>query len=570
MIKVEKLNPFGRMCISLGMLPSSYKESLTYEEQLLWFFKFLDETVIPTVNNNAEAVEELQALYVEVKTFVDEYFDNLDVQEEINNKLDEMAENGDLTDIIAQYLGLAGMLTYNTVADMKIAENLTNGSTCQTMGFYSINDGGGAFYKVREVVNTDVINESTLIALHDNTLVAELVRNEKNSILTYGAKKDGLTDISSIWSIMVNDVGYIKIPEGNYLLHNPITISSAYNIDCKGTINYDGSNYGFIVTNASNAIIKIYRFNSENGGMFNISSTNTVSFVNFEIDFSYCKKETFYMNANGGIISLLKLKGVRWSGTTNSPIVMFQDSSTVASSYLSQIDIFNVDLLSGSAGSRNPAIRATCSHATKNINFNLTNVDLENSTGITCVDRIFSIGLFNCRMGEINYVQGWLTFNNYMPLVTLIGNGDIDPHYFTFNNLPDYGTIKSVVTNMNLIDHTTSSTYAGGGIITSRYMKPFIGKTQWLGLGTDSTVTLPQPTISGNIYNYFTSSSTENINVTIPSYLDEFDFAPSQNVDVTFTRGNKTVTVTSTERNGGKIHVKWSAGVNTIDYYIFK
>ena len=135
MIKVEKLNPFGRMCISLGMLPSSYKESMTYEEQLLWFFKFLDETVIPTVNNNADAVEELQALYIQVKTFVDEYFDNLDVQEEINTKLDEMAESGELTDIIAQYLGLAGMLTFNTVADMKLAENLAPSCLILTLSF---------------------------------------------------------------------------------------------------------------------------------------------------------------------------------------------------------------------------------------------------------------------------------------------------------------------------------------------------------------------------------------------------------------------------------------------------
>ena len=37
MIKLDKLNPFGRMCVSMGMIPSSYKESLSYEEQLLWF-----------------------------------------------------------------------------------------------------------------------------------------------------------------------------------------------------------------------------------------------------------------------------------------------------------------------------------------------------------------------------------------------------------------------------------------------------------------------------------------------------------------------------------------------------
>ena len=57
MIKIDKLNPFGRLCVTLGMLPSSYKESLTYEEQLLWMFNYIEKTLIPTINNNGEAVE---------------------------------------------------------------------------------------------------------------------------------------------------------------------------------------------------------------------------------------------------------------------------------------------------------------------------------------------------------------------------------------------------------------------------------------------------------------------------------------------------------------------------------
>ena len=104
MIKIDKLNPFGRLCITLGMLPTSYKESLTYEEQLLWMLNYIEKTLIPTINNNGEAVEELQALYLELKSYVDSYFENLDVQQEINNKLDAMAESGELTNILAIYL----------------------------------------------------------------------------------------------------------------------------------------------------------------------------------------------------------------------------------------------------------------------------------------------------------------------------------------------------------------------------------------------------------------------------------------------------------------------------------
>ena len=198
MIKIEKLNPFGRMCVSLGMLPSSYKESLTYEEQLLWFFKYLDETVIPTVNNNADALEELQALYIQIKTYVDEYFENLDVQEEINNKLDDMAESGQLTDIIAQYLGLAGLITFDTVEDMKQAQNLVNGSKCATLGFYNVNDGGNALYKIRNVTNDDVVDDMFIIEMYDDSLVAELIVDKTINVKQIGAKGDGVTDDTSV------------------------------------------------------------------------------------------------------------------------------------------------------------------------------------------------------------------------------------------------------------------------------------------------------------------------------------------------------------------------------------
>lgn len=100
--EVITLPPFKRFCMTIGELPSSYVETMTYYEMVLWFTKYLGDTIIPTVNNNAEAVTELQNLFVELQTYVNNYFDNLDVQEEINNKLDVMAEDGTLEEIINQ------------------------------------------------------------------------------------------------------------------------------------------------------------------------------------------------------------------------------------------------------------------------------------------------------------------------------------------------------------------------------------------------------------------------------------------------------------------------------------
>lgn len=104
MKEIDKLNyrPFTRFCMSIGAVPSSYLAGLTIEEQLLWFCSYLEKEVIPTVNNNGEAVTELQNLFTELHDYVEHYFDNLDVQEEINNKLDVMATDGTLETIINQ------------------------------------------------------------------------------------------------------------------------------------------------------------------------------------------------------------------------------------------------------------------------------------------------------------------------------------------------------------------------------------------------------------------------------------------------------------------------------------
>ena len=199
MKNINSLKPFPKFCHSIGYIPTSYKISMTYEEQLWWFCDFLENKVIPTVNQNGEAVEELQNLYIQLKDYVDNYFEDLDIQQEINNKLDEMAESGELTEIIAQYLQLAGVLAYDTVADMKVATNLIDGSICKTLGYRTIGDNGSGLYKIRTVTTEDVIDEGTIIALtSDNTLIAELiVVNDTVTPEQFGAYGDGTHDDTS-------------------------------------------------------------------------------------------------------------------------------------------------------------------------------------------------------------------------------------------------------------------------------------------------------------------------------------------------------------------------------------
>lgn len=102
-------------------MSEEYKRISPFKWQLLESFPFIAEDfdqlteyalycklveymnkVIDGTNTLGENVEEYIAKFNALKDYVDDYFENLDVQDEIDNKLNEMAEDGTLDDIINQ------------------------------------------------------------------------------------------------------------------------------------------------------------------------------------------------------------------------------------------------------------------------------------------------------------------------------------------------------------------------------------------------------------------------------------------------------------------------------------
>ena len=290
MINIENLKPFPKFCCSIGMIPTSYKISLTYEEQLLWLCDFLENTVIPTVNNNGQAVEELQNLFVTLTNYINNYFDNLDVQEEINNKLDEMVEDGTLPEIIASYLNSKAIFGFDNVDSMKNATNLINGSYAETLGFYNKNDGGKALYKIRTITNNDVVDEMTIIALYDNTLIAELITDNELNIKQLGGKGDNLTDNLIIFNKAIsycnNNKLALYIPSGTYIISDSLTIPSHMTIKGENqentilTFNSNGLTFNNVnFCNISNIFIKGIE-NTNYGLYFHGLSVHNVNFEN--------------------------------------------------------------------------------------------------------------------------------------------------------------------------------------------------------------------------------------------------------------------------------------------------
>lgn len=144
-----------------------------------------------------DTVEEYIKKFNDLHDYVEDYFDNLDVQKEINNKLDEMAEDGTLQEIMASYLNTKAVFGFDNVADMKVSANMIAGSYARTLGYYNINDGGGATYKIRSVTNDDRIDEAFIIEIGDaqDALVAELViEDSKVNIRQLGARSQDSAD----------------------------------------------------------------------------------------------------------------------------------------------------------------------------------------------------------------------------------------------------------------------------------------------------------------------------------------------------------------------------------------
>lgn len=91
---MDELKPFEFWCQEV--LPLVYDDSLSYYELLCKVVDYLNKLITDT----SEISSEMQKLY----SYVHDYFDNLDVQKEIDKKLDEMAASGALSEIINNLL----------------------------------------------------------------------------------------------------------------------------------------------------------------------------------------------------------------------------------------------------------------------------------------------------------------------------------------------------------------------------------------------------------------------------------------------------------------------------------
>lgn len=143
-------------------------------------------------------------------------------------------------DKLEEYVKINTAQIYNTVADMKSATNLISGSYALTLGYYALNDGGGAIYKISD---TGTADEMFTIAV--GTLYADLVYTNEIETLQLGIKNDNSEDISSKLNAVIGNTKISKIvfTKGSYTVNDTINIDRKIELDLNGsTITYTKEN----------------------------------------------------------------------------------------------------------------------------------------------------------------------------------------------------------------------------------------------------------------------------------------------------------------------------------------
>lgn len=132
-------------------------------------------------------------------------------------------------------------LYFDTITDLKSCTTLNNNDVVKTLGYYSINDNGGALYKVRNKTLSDVIDDMVIIELDNDEIIAELIL-EKETITPeqFGAKGDNetndTTSISACISYAYENKCNIKFINNKTYLVSNITIPSPISIDFNNAV----------------------------------------------------------------------------------------------------------------------------------------------------------------------------------------------------------------------------------------------------------------------------------------------------------------------------------------------
>lgn len=218
--------------------------------------------------------DSLQDAFNDLKSYVQDYFKNLDVQDEINNKLDSLIKSGVFDTILDNYF-LKKCNTYNTAIDMINDMSLKDGNLCITQGYYKIGDSGKGTY----FITSSPDSEALCLKLKNNLYARLWYSNFNINIKSLGVTET--TDIgnfiNNLLKIKSNKWYSLYIPYGSYTLKTTIIIDNITNFKIYGDV-------GSTIINCTSDAIRIY------GGSYSIIENIIFNGSGYEVGYSLSDK----------------------------------------------------------------------------------------------------------------------------------------------------------------------------------------------------------------------------------------------------------------------------------------
>lgn len=218
----SKVDSFRFWCQKV--LPLVYDDSLSYYELLCKVVDYLNNT-IADVNTLGTDVDNLNKAFIQLQGYVNNYFSSLDVQEEINKKLDEMTKDGTLDNLLAKFImGVINVKAIGAKGD-------------------GINDDTVYFQKA--------INTNQLIFIPNGTYkVSELLFNteriqiigETNTFINSNVNWD-LRDINDVY------IKNITMTNGKIIIYSDYTNLRDKNMHLENVLNTAGTSWNLFISN---------------------------------------------------------------------------------------------------------------------------------------------------------------------------------------------------------------------------------------------------------------------------------------------------------------------------------
>ena len=327
----KTLQPFRYWCQKV--LPLVYDDSLSYYELLCKVVDYLNKTMedVETLHGD---VTSLHTAYEELQSYVNNYFSTLDVQEEINNKLDKMASTGELSELIEPLLP-------DLIADW-LSKNITPTSPVIDKTL-SISGAGADAKIVGDKFNTTLLSHPTYdgttplselkpgwYPVINDTPKTNLPNGSSFGLLFAYPNTSGISNNYFIYLDALSKTNYIKVDENNWTtISNYINTETMFNSD----LPYNGETELSALNNGWHPVVNITGTNlpvTTGFGLLLVYKNAFSSRNNFYLFYHISSKTNYVKVDENNWTTISNYISNKFSGKT---IITYGDSITHANNW---------------------------------------------------------------------------------------------------------------------------------------------------------------------------------------------------------------------------------------------